>query len=777
MRHSRKVITLCLLMVISTFTMGQVQKFTISGQIKDAVNGEDLPLANVIIKDLPATGTNTNVYGFFSITLEEGEHILSFQYVGYESVEKRIQLDQDLQLVIELHEESTEIDEVVIAAELDNDNITSNEGSVTKVDMKEVRKIATFGGEPDLTKVITMTPGIKASGEGSGGFYVRGGGLDQNLILLDEAPVYNPSHLLGFFSVFNGDAIKDATVYKGGMPAEYGGRTSSVMDIRMKDGNNKKFGLSGGVGLLSARLTAEGPLVKDKGSFMVSGRRTYADLFLKLSSDPTFNSSQLYFYDLNMKANYRFNEKNRLFVSGYFGRDNFGFEDQFGLDWGNATGTVRWNHLFSDKVFSNTTVIFSDYDYEFGFGVGDDQLAMQSVVRDWNVKQDFTWYLNDKNTLKIGANAIYHNIEPGNLSAGSNLGIQSREAEQKYGIEGAVYVQNEQKVGARLKLNYGLRYSLFDQIGPGSVKEFDEEGNLVSTETVDNSQSIQFYHGLEPRLSANYMLDDQTSLKLGYNRNFQYIHMLSNATASTPTDVWIMSSNNVKPQIADQVSLGFFRNFNNNMYEASAEVYYKDMQNVLDYRTGADVFFNEDLEGDLLSGDGKAYGLELFVKKNKGRLTGWISYTLSRTLREIDGINNGEAFPARQDRINDLSVVLMYALTKKVSLSTNFVYYTGDAVTYPTGRYIVDGNIVPIYTDRNAGRMPDYHRLDLGVTWERKKTEKFESSWNFSLYNAYGQENAFSINFQPNETDPTQTEAVRLALFKWVPSITYNFKF
>jgi len=758
-------------------SVGWAQKYTISGQIRDAANGEDLPLANVLVKNLPGVGTNSNVYGFYSLTLEPGNYLLSYQYVGYEAIEREIVLDQNLKISIDLQEEMTTLDDVVISAEKENDNITLNEGSVSKVDMKEVRLISTLGGEPDITKVITLNPGIKAAGEGSGGFYVRGGGLDQNLILLDEAPVYNPSHLLGFFSVFNGDALKDATVYKGGMPAEYGGRTASVMDIRMKDGNNQKFGLAGGVGLLSARLTAEGPIVKDKGSFMISGRRTYADLFLKLSNDESLNNNQLFFYDLNLKSNYRINDKNRIFLSGYFGRDNFGFQDQFGLDWGNSTATLRWNHLFTDKVFSNTSFIFSNYDYEFGFGIDEDRFALQSIVEDWNFKQDFTWYLNNKNTLKIGFNAIHHKIEPGNLSAGSNLGIASQQAEEKRGVEGAVYLQNQMEVNSRLKLNYGLRYAFFDNFGPGSKHTLDGMGNVIQSDPVDDFESIQFYHGLEPRLSANYLLNDQTSLKLGYNRNNQFIHLLTNATASTPTDVWVMSNNNIKPQIADQVSLGIFRNFNNNMYETSAEVYYKDMQNVIDYRTGADIFFNEQLESELVSGDGEAYGLELFFKKNKGRLTGWLSYTLSRTLRQIDEINNGDVFPARQDRINDLSIVLLYAISKKLSLSTNFVYNTGDAVTYPSGRYTVDGNIVPLYTERNAGRLPDYHRLDLGLTYQRKKTEKFESSWNFSLYNAYGRENAFSVSFQPNEDDPTQTEAVRLSLFKWVPSVTYNFNF
>ena len=778
MKQFRWCLSLLLLLVAGTgFT--QPKKHTISGQIKDGANGEDMAFANIVVAELPGTGTVSNEYGFYSITLLAGEYTLKFQVIGYETIEKKISLTDDQRLDVELSQAVYTVggkEGVKIYGEKEDENITLNEGSVTKVDMQRVKELPAFGGEPDIMKYIVNDAGIKTAGEGNSGFYVRGGGLDQNLILLDEAPVYNPSHLLGFFSVFNGDALKGATVYKGGMPAQYGGRTASVMDIRMKDGNNKKFGVSGGIGILSGRLTVEGPIVKDKGSFIVSGRRTYADLFLPLSGNESFSDSDLFFYDFNVKGNYRINEKNRIYLSGYFGRDKFGFEDEFGINWGNATGTLRWNHLFSDKLFSNTSLIYSNYDYEFAFGVGDNRLGLQSVIEDFNLKQDFSYYLSKDNTLKFGANVIQHNIEPGNLSAGANTGITAEDAELKKGIEAAVYLQNQQDFG-RLNLNYGLRFSYFNAVGPGTMFDFDDDGTLLTSTNVEDGESIEEYSGFEPRFSANYLLDEKSSLKLGYNRNYQYIHLLTNATSSNPTDVWIMSSNNVKPQIADQVSLGYFRNFKNNMFETSAEVYYKDMQNVIDYRNGADVFFNDELEGDLVSGDGEAYGIELSFKKTKGRLVGGVAYTLSRTLRQIDELNDGEKFPARQDRINDITFNGVYKLSDKVSLSGNFIFYTGDAVTYPAGRYVVDGNVVPYYTDRNAGRMPDYHRLDLGVTWYNKKTEKYESNWNFSLYNVYGRENAYSINFQPVEDNPTQTEAVQLSLFRWVPSVTYNFKF
>ncbi|MFK7971686.1 MAG: carboxypeptidase-like regulatory domain-containing protein [Bacteroidia bacterium] len=768
------IFLICLLPLAA---FSQNKKAQVSGTIKDAKTGEILPGTTVFVQDMPGTGVIANDYGFYSLSLPVGTHTLIYQFVGYSSIKKEIDLQESLKLNIELGESETALDEVVLYAEKKDQNITSNEGSVTRLKLSEVENIPVLMGERDILKVVQLTPGVKAAGEGNSGFYVRGGGLDQNLILLDEAPVYNPSHLLGFFSVFNSDALRDVTVYKGGMMPEYGGRTSSVMDISMKEGNNKDLDVTGGIGLISSRLTVEAPIVKEKGSFMISGRRTYADLFLGLSNDETINGSKLYFYDLNMKANYQLGQKDRIYISGYFGRDVFGFGDDFGFNWGNTTGTLRWNHLFSDKLFSNTSLIYSNYDYKFEFGQGAESLGLESVIRDWNFKQDYSLFLNNNNTMKFGYNLIHHRIEPGNLLAGEETGLTAEDAEPKNSIEGAVYIQNAQKIGSRLRLNYGLRYSFFNYTGEGTAYTYDNLGRLTGETQFEKGESIQYYGGLEPRLAANYGIDEKSSIKLGYNRNYQYIHLLSNATSSTPTDVWIPSTNNVKPQIADQISLGYFRNFGDNKFETSVEVYYKDMQNTIDYRNGADVFFNQNLEGDLVYGKGKAYGAEFYVKKTSGRLTGWVSYTLSRTLRQFDEINNGEWFSARQDRIHDLAIVAMYDLSPKIKLSANFVYNTGDAVTFPSGRYEVDGVVVPYYTERNGYRMPDYHRLDLGVTWLKKKTEKFESSWTFSLYNAYGRENAYSINFQQSESNPNVTEAVRLALFKAIPSFSYNFKF
>ena len=755
---------------------GFAQKNTLSGSVSDVATGEDLLGATVIVKGT-STGTTTNLYGFYSLTLPAGQYTIVYNFVGFEAYEVAVDLSQDQKLDVELKESVLDLQEFEVTAEKKDENVTAVGIGVEKIDMKDIEAIPVLFGERDVLKTVQLLPGIKGAGEGNSGFYVRGGGLDQNLILLDEAPVYNPSHLLGFFSVFNSDAIKDVTLYKGAMPAEYGGRASSVMDIRMKEGNSKKLGVSGGIGLISSRLTVEAPIANQKGSFMIAGRRTYADVFLKLSSDENLQNTSLYFYDLNLKANYRLGEKDRLFLSGYLGRDNFGFGSAFGLDWGNKTGTLRWNHLFSDKLFSNTSLIYSDYSYGFGFGEGDEEVRLESYIRDWNLKQDFNWYVGSNNTLKFGANLIDHTFQTGNLEAGESSGFNSSSSNTRQGFEGAVYVQNEQTISPRIKANYGVRYSFFNQVGLDTAYTFDENGEVLTATGYGENEGMQYYGGLEPRLSLRYQLDSVSSLKLGYNRNYQYLHLLSNSTSGSPTDLWVPSSNNVQPQSADQVSIGYFRNFADNMFEFSLEAYYKDMQNLIDYKVGADIFLNRTLESELIYGEGEAYGLEFYLKKKTGRFTGWLSYTWSRTLRTFDDVDGGEPYSARQDRIHDISLVTLYDLTDKLKISASWVYYTGDAVTFPSGRYEVEGVIVPYYTERNGYRMPNYHRLDLGATWLRKKTEKFESSWNFSLYNAYGRENAYQITFEQNEGDPNVTEAVQLSLFKWVPSFSYNFKF
>lgn len=758
-------------------TLGFGQKYTISGTLTDAENGEDLFGATVLVVDMPGTGAVANAYGFYSLTLPAGKHSIRYQYIGFVAVDREIDLQENIKIDIELGPNVQSLGEVEITGERADEHVRSTEMSIAKLSPKDVETIPVLFGEKDLMKTAQLLPGIKTAGEGNSGIYVRGGGIDQNLILLDEAPVYNASHLLGFFSVFNSDAIKDMTIYKGGMPAEYGGRASSVIDIKMKEGNNKKMGVTGGIGLISSKLTLESPIVRDKGSVIISGRRTYADYFLRFSKDTTAQKAKLYFYDLNLKANYKFGEKDRVFISGYFGRDNFGLQDLFGFDWGNATGTARWNHLFSDKLFLNSSLIYSDYGYKFSIGAGDQNFAIESKIRDLNLKEDFSLFANSNNTVKFGLNAIYHTFVPGKISGSALQGINLLEIEKRYAVESGVYIQNDQKINERLNANYGLRYSMFNYLGPGTAYTFDEDGEQTAATMYPSGEIIKTYGGLEPRLSLKYQLDEFSSVKTAYNRNYQYLHLLSNSTTSSPTDIWVPSSNNVKPQIADQIALGYFRNLKDNTYEASVEVYYKGMQNQIDYKNGADLLLNSTVESELVYGKGQAYGAEFFVKKRTGRLTGWVSYTLSRTFRIFDDINGGLKFPARQDRIHDIAIVGMFAINDKWSVSANWVYYTGNAVTFPSGRYVVDGLLIPYYTERNGYRMPDYHRLDLGATWTNRKTEKFESSWSFSIYNAYNRENAYSINFRQKADDPTTTEAVQLSLFKIIPAFSYNFKF
>ncbi len=776
MKHFFKglFISLCLLLVSSL----SAQNFSLSGTLKDAENGEDLIGASVVIKEVPSAGAVTNVFGFYSVTLPKGTYQVSFQYIGYQPITKTLVFDKDISLNIELKPSSSQLTEVTVTAEAENANVTKTEMSVAKLNPKELETVPVLFGEKDIVKMVQLLPGVKSSGEGGAGFSVRGGGLDQNLVLLDGAPVYNASHLLGFFSVFNSDALKDVTLYKGGMPANYGGRASSVMDITMKDGNSKKFGAAGGIGLISSKLTLEGPIVKDKGSFIVSGRRTYADVFLGLSKQEGVKDSKLFFYDLNMKANYKFGEKDRVYVSGYFGRDKFGYKDDFGFSWGNATATIRWNHVYTPKLFANTSVIYSDYDYALNIGdVDKDGFELESGIKDINLKEEFTYYLNSKNEIKFGGNLIHHNFVPGQINAGSESGISIENIDEQFALEGALYAQNEQELGNRFSLIYGVRFSAFNYMGAGEAYQLNEAGEITGKKEYDDWETIQSHTGWEPRFSIKYQLNEVSSVKMAYNRNYQYLHLLSNSTSGSPTDRWVPSSNNIDPQIANQVALGYFRNFKENTYEFSVETYYKSLENLIDYKTGADLVFNSAIEGELTYGKGTAYGLELLLRKNKGKLTGWLSYTLSRSLRQFDAIDGGREFPSRQDRIHDLSITAMYKLKENLSLSANFIYYTGDAFTGPSGRYIVDGKVIPHITDRNGYRFPDYHRLDIGLNWVNKKTDKFESSWNFSIYNVYGRENAYVINFVESEDYPGVTEARQVSLFKMIPSISYNFRF
>lgn len=756
-------------------TVSAQDKYTLSGYVRDGGTGEELIGATVRILDLENTGAATNAYGFFSITLPEGEYRIAVQFVGFVTVEDTILLTEDKRLGFNLIDNTT-LNEVVVEAERQDQNVTDIQMGVDKLDMREINKVPVLMGEKDVLKTIQLRPGVKNGGEGTGGFFVRGGAADQNLILLDEATVYNVSHLLGFFSVFNSDALKDVTLYKGTQPAEFGGRLASVLDVRMKDGNMKRFGVSGGIGLISARLNVEGPIVKDKGSFSIAGRRTYADLFLKLSREESLKNSQLYFYDLNLKANYKLNERNRIYLSGYFGRDVLGFQKVFGLDWGNATGTLRWNSLVSEKLFSNTTFIFSEYNYKVSIDFAGNNAEIVSRIQNYNLKQDFQYFINSENKIKFGINSIFHRILPGKLAL-ENQPIANSKENNRYAWDNAAYISHEWKPFKRVGFEYGARLSTFTLVGRGDFYSYNEAGNVTDTTRLGNAEFGKTYVNIEPRVGINLLLSEKNSLKAFYGRNTQNLHLLSNSTTGSPTDLWIPSSYNVRPEISDQVSLGYFRNFLSNKLELSVETYYKWMQNQIDYKDGAELDFGENVESQLLTGTGRAYGIEFLFRKKVGKITGWVGYTLSRVEKKIEGINNDEYYPARQDRTHDISIVLMYQILPRLSVAATWVYYTGNAVTFPSGKYEIQGQVVNYYTERNAYRMPDYHRMDLGITFDGKKRKRFESSWNLSFYNLYARENAFTITFEEDPNDPSKTQAVQTSLFKIIPSITYNFKF
>ncbi len=776
MHHSKSFfLFICLLPVL---LFGQAKlKHTVNGTIRDKQTGETLIGANIKLTPLAGLGTISNAYGFYSITTDEGNYTLVASFAGYVNDTITVNLTKNTEINIGLVPYRTQLQEVVVNTRKKNDNITKAVMGVQKLSINEIKNIPVLFGEKDVLKTIQLLPGIKSAGEGNSGFYVRGGSSDQNLILLDEATVYNASHLLGFFSTFNSDAIKDITVYKGGMPAEYGGRLSSVIDIKTNDGNNQNFGMSGGIGLISSRLNAEGPIVKDKGSFNISARRTYADLFLALSKDSSIKNNKLYFYDLNGKANYKLNDKNRLFLSIYNGRDNLGFGNTFGIDYGNTTATLRWNHVFNNRLFSNTSLIYTNYSYKIKITAANNNLLITSKIRDINLKQDFQYYINATNKVNFGVDVIHHNLVPGSVTATQQSSFNNTELQTKYSVESALYVSHEWSATDKINLTYGLRVSAFNALGPGNFYSYDAAGNVIDTATYTSGQSVKTYINLQPRFATSFKLSDEKSIKFSYTRNVQNIHLLSNSTSANPTDLYVGSSNNIQPEIANQVAIGYYQNFKENTYEFSAEIYYKALQNQIDYKNGAELRANENVESQLLFGKGRAYGLELFFKKKFGKLNGWVGYTLSKAERQFSQINNGNWFNATQDRTHELSVVGIYQASKKWTLSATFVYYTGNAVTFPSGKYSINGQTIFYYTERNGYRMPSYNRLDIGATLQGKKTAKTDRSWTFSLYNAYGRENAFAINFQDDPNNAAKTQAVQTTLFRWVPSVTYNFKF
>lgn len=772
-------------------------KFTISGYIKDATNGEALIGATVYVTETQGGGV-TNEYGFYSITLAASNYTLRYSYLGYSPITKIVQLDKNSRFDIELFGEAEQLQEVVVQAGIEQANVQNLEMSTNKLDINTIKKIPSFLGEADLLRSIQLLPGVSTVGEGAAGFNVRGGSVGQNLILLDEAPVYNSSHLLGFFSVFNPDAVKDVKLFKGGIPSRYGGRLSSLLDVRLKEGNSKKFEATGGIGTIFSRLAVEGPLIKDKASFIIAVRRSYIDVLARPFVPLLQDGGALNFYDVTLKTNYNINKNNRVYLSGFFGRDNFKFERNQGFSWGNATGTLRWNHIFNDRLFSNFTAVYSNYDYSLQFGRNDnDSFKWNSVISNYIFKPQFTYFLNNNNELNFGAEAIFYTFEPANAVGVSNGTPTDVSIPKKNNFETSFYISNSQKVSPKVTVDYGLRYSLFNYYGPDSVYTYSNENpgtrrRPISSQYYQSGEVIASYGNWEPRLSFKVQSSPTSSVKGSYNRMVQYLHLVSNTTASNPLDVWNPSTNNIKPQLGDQYTIGWFKDIGaTRQFELSLEGYYKKTQNQIDYIDGADLLINRYLEGDLLSGEGRAYGLETYFQKKTGRLTGWVSYTLSRSELKVNGINNNDWYATRFNQTHNLKVAAFYDINKRWSFSANFVYTSGTPTTFPTSRYVSQGILVPYNSNdqRNNVNLPAFHRLDISFRMEGRKIRsngkerKNSDYWVFGIYNVYARQNPFSIYFSQNDQRVPQGQAIssqatQLAIIgSLVPSVSYNFKF
>ncbi len=763
--------------IVLTFILTPLfsQNRTAGGTVKDADTGETLVGVPIGVKGMPEKGVATNEHGFYSLTLPTGKYTLVLSYLGYEDKEVEVDLNRNITENIALKPSAFSLNEVVITSQKTDENVTKVQTGVEKLTIQEVSKIPVLMGERDIVKAFQLLPGVKSTGDGSTGMYVRGGSADQNAILLDNAPLYNASHLMGFFSTFNSDAIKDATLYKGAMPAQYGERLSSVLDVQMRDGDNQNYQMSGGIGLISSNLTVEGPLQKEKSSFILSGRRTYADLIAKLSGVDEAQNSTLYFYDLNLKANWQVSEKDRLFVSGYLGRDKMGVDKVLSTDWGNAAAALRWNRIISPKWFMNTSLLYNRYSYEVDIELNLDA-NLSSDINDYILKQEFQYFHNPNNTWRLGYTTTYHTISPGKMDFDETTGT-SRKLENRNSWESGIYASNTYKITEDLEVIYGLRLSAFSVLGKGDYYSLNANNEVVDTISYKSGEFVKTYVNLEPRASVAYKLNDVSSIKAAYGRTTQNMHLISNSFMMGPMDRWTSSTNIIKPQIADQITLGYFRNFADNEYEFSVEGYYKDMRNQIDFKDNADITRKDAIETELLFGKGRAYGVEFLIKKKTGKLTGWIGYTLAKSEKKIDGINFNRWYDATQDRRHDISIVGVYELNQKWNLSASWVYYTGNAISYPSGKYIINGIEYPYYAERNGYRAPDYHRLDLGATCVLKKRKNYYSELSFSLYNAYGRENPYAIYFDEDKDDPSQIRAYQFSLFRFVPSISWNFKF
>ena len=784
----------CFLFFILFSLMSFSQNVSLSGYLEDLETGESLIGANVLIKELNI-GCSTNNYGFFSLTIPKGEYTIICSYIGYDNINRKIIINKDKSEKFKLSPSSFQIDEVTISTKKEDYNIKSSDLGNVELEVKKLEKLPVLMGEKDILKTLQLLPGVQSGSEGSSGFYVRGGGPDQNLILLDEGTIYNASHLFGFFSVFNSDAINDINLIKGSMPANYGGRLSSVLDINMKDGNKKRFSGRGGIGLISSKLTLEGPIKKDTSSFIVSARRTYIDILTKPYLDTTeYAGNGYFFYDLTSKFNYRFSNKDQIFISGYFGKDVFTFNSpdwgfNMKIPWGNSTGSIRWNHVFSNKLFMNSSLIFSNYKFEFSAtqnveGNNLYQSRLYSGIRDWNFKQDFNYYLNPRHTLKFGINNTYHIFSPSNFDASlDSLDISTNDI-RYYAHEGAIYINDEFNLNEKILINAGIRLSTFTHFGPFERYIKDGSNNLgaLSTDYTINYNSwepIKTYYGFEPRFSSRYLINEKSSLKFGFNQNYQYIHLTSLSSSSLPTDVWIPSSSIIKPLIGRQYSIGYYRNFNNNKYEFSLEGYYKNMENLIEYKENyipGTSIGTDNVDNNLVSGDGQSYGFELFFSKNIGNLSGWIGYTWSKTTRKFNELNKGLEFYSKYDRTHDLSIVANYQISKRLNFSTVFVYATGNTLTLPESAFLIDGDLILEWGERNSHRMEPYHRLDIALTLDGKKKGNYQSSWSFSIYNVYNRQNPYFIYFDAND-DNFGLTAKQVSLFPIIPSISWNFKF
>ncbi len=778
----------CILVPLLNLATAAQEKYTLNGYVKDSATGESIIGANISVGN-GLKSVSSNQYGFYSLTLDSGMYSITISHIAYFSQTVQIDLNKNLQYNFLLVSKSAALNEVLVYSKRRDGNVRNAQMGKIDMSIDQIKNIPAFLGEIDILKTLQLLPGVRNAGEGNAGFYVRGGGPDQNLIMLDDAIVYNSGHLFGFFSIFNSDAIKNTSLIKGGMPAQYGGRLSSVLDITMKDGNANEFEAEGGIGLIASRLSVQGPLQKNRASFIVSARRTYVDVLTKpfISKNSEFYGSGYHFYDLNAKVNYRFSEKDRLYLSGYSGRDVFHYNNtkrsfNATIPWGNSTATLRWNHVFSPKLFSNTTLVYNDYKFRFGAVQDNFELALSSGIRDGNAKIDFDFYPATQHRVKFGGLVTYHKFIPNVVTGRQDSTVFEPSNEgNKYALEKALYIQDDWDLSKKLKLNYGLRWSSFSQIGPYSKYVRDADRNKLDSTVYSSFERIKTYNGIEPRLTARYSINEATSVKTSAARNYQFIHLVSNAGTTLPTDLWVPSTFRVQPQISWQFAAGFFKNFKNNTYETSVELYYKDMQNQIEYKEGYTPGL-QDPEEEFVFGKGWSYGTELFINKVRGKLTGWIGYTLSWTWRKFLQLNEGMKFPAKYDRRHDLSVVTTYELNPKWRFGSVFVYGTGNATSLPERFYIIEGVLTQEYSRINKYRLPSYHRIDLSATYTPlpKKKRKIQSYWVFSVYNVYSRKNPYFIYYDQNGSPydgSLKVDALQVSLFPILPSVTWNFKF